>query len=310
MPCFHPLQAWKTEDGIKFYNPYKDNRHHKGIQIPCRQCTGCRTEYSRQWAMRNVHEASLHERNVFITLTYDDDHLPLLGPSEEHNTLVKDHFRLFIKSLRKPHKKLEWIPPKKIRFYMCGEYGEKGTKRPHYHAILFNTYFPDMVPLEGKKNLFKSEILRQIWGKGHVSVGAVTFESAAYVSKYVQKKINGQKKDEHYRVIDKETGEYLGQRQQEYANMSRRPGIAGDWLAKYKDRVYQTDDITINGRKMRPPKYYDRIYEIDHQDKMEEIKKNRKKEMEKMSHLFTKEALLYREKVHKARMSLYQKDKL
>jgi hypothetical protein len=61
---------------------------------------------------------------------------------------------------------------------------------------------------------------------------------------------------------------------------------------------------------MRPPKYYDRIYEIDHRDKMEEIKKNRKKEMEKMSHLFTKEALLYREKVHKARMSLYQKDKL
>jgi len=310
MPCFHPLQAWKTEDGIKFYNPYKDNRHHKGIQIPCRQCTGCRSEYSRQWAMRNVHEASLHDRNVFITLTYDNDHLPLLGPSEEHNTLVKDHFRLFIKSLRKPHKKLGWVPPKKIRFYMCGEYGEKGTKRPHYHAILFNTYFPDMVPLEGKKNLFTSEILRQIWGKGHVSVGAVTFESAAYVSKYVQKKINGQKKDEHYRVIDKETGEYLGQRQQEYANMSRRPGIAGDWLAKYKDRVYQTDDITINGRKMRPPKYYDRIYEIDHRDKMEEIKKNRKKEMEKMSHLFTKEALLYREKVHKARMSLYKKDKL
>ena len=303
MPCFHPLQAWKTEDGIKFYNPYKDNRNHKGIKIPCRQCTGCRSEYSRQWAMRNVHEAQLHDRNVFITLTYDDEHLPKNG------TLVKDHFRLFIKSLRKPHKKLGWTPPKKIRFYMCGEYGEK-FGRPHYHAILFNTYFPDSTPIQGKPNLFDSNILRQIWGKGHVSIGAVTFESAAYVSAYVQKKINGKQKDEHYAIYNKETGEYFGQLQQEYANMSRKPGIAGDWLAKYKDRVYQTDDITINGRKMRPPKYYDRLYEIDHQDKMEEIKKNRKKEMDKLAHLFTPEALKQAEKNHKARMSLYKRNKL
>jgi hypothetical protein len=303
MPCFHPLQAWKTEDGIKFYNPYKDNRNHKGIKIPCRQCTGCRSEYSRQWAMRNVHEAQLHDRNVFITLTYDDEHLPKNG------TLVKDHFRLFMKSLRKPHKKLDWIPPKKIRFYMCGEYGEK-FGRPHYHAILFNTYFPDAIPIQGKPNLFDSDILRQIWGKGHVSIGAVTFESAAYVSAYVQKKINGKQKDQHYAIYNKDTGEYFGQLQQEYANMSRKPGIAGDWLAKYKDRVYQTDDITINGRKMRPPKYYDRLYEIDHQDKMQEIKKNRKKEMDKLAHLFTPEALKQAEKTHKARMSLYKRNKL
>jgi hypothetical protein len=253
--------------------------------------------------MRNVHEAQLHDRNVFITLTYDDEHLPKNG------TLVKDHFRLFIKSLRKPHKKLDWIPPEKIRFYMCGEYGEK-FGRPHYHAILFNTYFPDATPIQGKPNLFDSNILREIWGKGHVSIGAVTFESAAYVSAYVQKKINGKQKDEHYAIYNKQTGEYFGQLQQEYANMSRKPGIAGDWLAKYKDRVYQTDDITINGRKMRPPKYYDRLYEIDHQDKMEEIKKNRKKEMDKLAHLFTPEALKQAEKTHKARMSLYKRNKL
>ena len=176
MPCFHPLQAWKTEDGIKFYNPYKDNRHHKGIQIPCRQCTGCRSEYSRQWAMRILHESSLYTNNIFITLTYDAEHLP------EYGTLVKKHFQDFMKRLRKKYNK------KKIRYYQCGEYGEK-FGRPHYHAIIFNHTFPDMKRVPGKhKDLYTSEILKKIWKKGHVSIGTVNFETAAYVANYVQKK--------------------------------------------------------------------------------------------------------------------------
>jgi len=297
MPCFHPIQAWKTEDGIKFYNPYKDNRNHKGFKIPCRQCTGCRSEYSRQWAMRILHESSLHPNNIFITLTYDNEHLP------EYGTLVKKHFQDFMKRLRKKYSK------KKIRYYQCGEYGEN-FGRPHYHAIIFNHTFPDMEKVPGKhKDLYTSETLKKIWGKGYVSIGTVNFETAAYVANYVQKKINGKNKQVHYELVDYDTGEIV-ERQQEYATMSRRPGIAGDWLAKYQDDVYPSDFITINGKKMKPPKAYDRQYELLYPEIMADIKKDRRKMMDEMSHLFTKEALAYREKNHKARMALYKREKL
>ena len=95
MPCFKPLKAYKNHDtgGIQFHSPYSDLDN--SFPMPCRQCTGCRTEYARQWAMRLVLEEELWDNNIFITLTYDNEHLP------EHNTLVKKDFQLFMKRLRK-----------------------------------------------------------------------------------------------------------------------------------------------------------------------------------------------------------------
>ena len=130
-----------------------------------------------------------------------------------------------MKRLREPNQELKWEPPTPIRYYHCGEYGDQ-FGRPHYHAILFNTTFPDAKQIQGKKDLKTSEILTSIWGKGITSVGKVTFESASYVAGYVQKKINGEQKQEHYQIVDEETGEYFGQRQQEYSTMSRRPGLS------------------------------------------------------------------------------------
>ena len=111
-------------------------------------------------------------------------------------------------------------------------------------------------------------------------------------------------------VIDPGTGEYYGQRQQEYSTMSRRPGIAGHWFARHKNDVYPSDNVHIGGREMRPPKYYDRLYEIDHRDQMDIIKENRVKEMEKTAHLRTPEALQYAEKTMTARMGIYKRGKL
>jgi hypothetical protein len=247
-----------------------------------------------------MHEASLWLNNIFITLTYDNENLP------QHNTLIKKDYQDFMKRLRK-HKKANTNNP--IRYYQCGEYGEK-FGRPHYHAILFNTNFRDREIIQGHKGLTQSETLSKLWGKGHSSIGDVTFQSAAYVAGYVQKKINGQQKDTHYAIVDQQTGEYFGQRQQEYSTMSRRPGIAGSWFAKHKDDVYPSDNIHINGKEMRPPKYYDRLYEIDHRSSMEKIKENRVKEMKKTAYLRTPEALLQAEKTHKARMAIYKRNKL
>jgi hypothetical protein len=253
-----------------------------------------------------MHEASLWDNNSFVTLTYNDENLPRQGNS---TTLIKKDFQDFMKRLREPNQELDWTPPTPIRYYHCGEYGDQ-FGRPHYHAILFNTTFPDLKQIQGKKDLKTSRILDSIWGKGFTSVGAVTFESASYVAGYVQKKINGEQKQEHYQIVDEETGEYFGQRQQEYSTMSRRPGIAGLWFAKHKNDVYPSDNIHIRGKEMRPPKYYDRLYEIECPGDMERIKENRKEAMKETEHLRTPEALLQAEKTHKARMAIYKRNKL
>ena len=304
MPCFHPLDGYKSSTG-KWIS---EKTHHlqEPLTIPCGKCTGCRTEYSRQWAMRIKHEESLWDRNCFITLTYEDKHLPRKGNS---TTLIKKDFQDFMKRLREPNESLDWEPPKPIRYYHCGEYGDQ-FGRPHYHAILFNINFPDLKQIQGKKDLKTSKILDTIWGKGFTSVGKVTFESASYVAGYVQKKINGKQKEEHYQIIDPETGEYFGQRQQEYATMSRRPGIAGHWFAKHKNDIYPSDNIHMRGKEMRPPKYYDRLYEIEYPSDMEKIKENRKEAMQETAHLRTPEALRQAEKTHKARMAIYKRNKL
>jgi hypothetical protein len=253
-----------------------------------------------------MHEASLWLNNIFITLTYDNEHLP------EHGTLVKKDFQDFMKRLRKKKRANQHQP---IRYYQCGEYGEK-FGRPHYHAILFNTNFRDREIIQGQKGLTQSETLSKLWGKGHSSIGDVTFQSAAYVAGYVQKKINGKQKDainqsnglKHYEIMTP-NGEII-QKEQEYSTMSRRPGIAGHWFAKHKNDVYPSDNIHINGKEMRPPKYYDRLYEIEYPEDMAQIKESRVKEMKKTAHLRTPEALRQAEKTHKARMAIYKRNKL
>ena len=297
MPCYHPIPAWYPDDGsrIKFSPPnirrggktvnFKPNFH-----VPCNGCIGCRTEYSRQWAMRNLHEASLHADNSFITLTYNEENLP------QNNSLEKTAFPKFIRSLRQKNKGT------KIRYYACGEYGDN-FGRPHYHAILFN-YFPDDC-VHLKKQLYTSKSLSDAWqDKGHASVGMVTFQSAAYVSNYVQKKINGKQKLEHYTNI--ETGEW---REPEFSLMSRKPGIGKLWFDKYYKDIYQTgkDGLHMNGKFMKPPKYYDTKYKEDYPELMEILKQNRIEKFEEIAHLFTPESLAAAEHTHKARMSLYKR---
>ena len=297
MPCFHPNHPYNKLGGGITYAYHLSNGTK--TTISCKQCTGCRQEYARQWAMRNIHEASLWLNNIFITLTYDEHHLP------EHNTLVKKHFTDFMKRLRFEKGSTKNNP---IRFFHCGEYGEK-FGRPHYHAIIFNCNFNDRKQIPGQKNLSTSEQLKRLWGKGHVSIGDVTFQSASYVAGYVQKKINGKQKEEHYRRVDPSTGE-TWVLQQEYATMSRRPGIAGLWFAKHKKDVYPSDNIHINGKEMRPPKYYDNLFKEQEPEQMDIIKKKRTKEMKLTQHLRTPEALAQAKRNHQARMSLHKRGKL
>lgn len=187
----------------------------------------------------------------------------------------------FMKKLRKPIKKLGWLPPKKIKYFHAGEYGGQ-LGRPHYHACLFGVDFPDR-KFHIKTNDVKldtSEILSSIWGKGFVSVGDVTFKSAAYVARYILKKINGEDAQEHYEHTDTETGEW-NRLQPEYTTMSRRPGIGKEWFQKFKNDAFPKDFLTHNGMKFKPPKYYDKLFEEIDQEAMKHIKEKRINNMKK-----------------------------
>jgi len=235
------------------------------ITVPCGQCTGCRLERSRQWAIRCTHEATQHEENSFITLTYNDDYLP------HNNSLVLKHFQNFMKRLRKSLQH-------RIRYYHCGEYGEIHG-RPHYHACIFGHSFPDKNPwkLSNDEMLYRSSALETLWPYGYSSIGAVTFKSAAYVARYILKKVTGKNARDHYTSVDPDTGE-ITERTPEYTTMSRRPGIGSRWYLKFQSDVYPSDEVIMNGKKMRPPKYYDGLYEIQEPDLYKKIKRGRKKQ--------------------------------
>jgi len=284
MRCFHPITGWRSRQvelngkrKIVFNKAY--GYTDLEVKVPCGQCVNCRLERSREWAIRCVHEAQMHQDNTFITLTYNNENLPKDGG------LVKKDYQDFMKRLRKE------LWPRKIRYYHCGEYGSVRSKngqvlkgllgRPHYHAILFGYQFPDLEFLKEKKGvkLYTSPSLERIWGKGFVTVGAVTFESAAYVARYVMKKRTGEQAEgdegkNHY-VKPDENGE-LHLVQPEYTTMSRRPGIAREWFENFSDDL-KKDFITHKGKRFKPPKYYDQIFEIEDPEHYQRIKAQRKR---------------------------------
>lgn len=264
MACYHPQKLLRSniinkETGKRsLVQSPKNALSHMHITVPCGQCIGCRLEKSRQWAIRCVHESKLHKKNCFITLTYDNEHLP------KGDSLEKKDFVLFMKNLRKKYGR--------VRYFHCGEYGEtcqicrnnrkkctcdkfiKSLGRPHHHACLFGIDFEDKTKMkdrEGKIDLYTSESLLNIWKKGHVTIGQVNFETAAYVARYVTKKITGELAESHYQG-----------KQPEYVTMSRMPGIGSKFLDSYIDEIYNNDEIIIRGGvKCKPPRYYDKLYQ-------------------------------------------------
>lgn len=247
MPCYYPLTGYHgqefTASGKRsiVFDPGKA-RFGVPISLPCGRCIGCRLERSRQWAIRLVHEGSLHQDKCFLTLTYAPEFLP-----SDHSLDVTE-FQRFMKRLRK------YVAPLKVRFFHCGEYGEQ-LGRPHYHCILFGYDFPDKLIFQRGSdpslNLYTSKVLAELWPLGFSTIGQVTFESAAYVARYVVKKWMGPGAEDHYQG-----------RKPEYTTMSRRPGIGAGWLAKFESDVFPADEVVLRGRKLAPPKYYRQQYEI------------------------------------------------
>lgn len=283
MPCFHPLTGYysrEVNDTGKRSLVFNVEKAlcHVPVKVPCGRCIGCRLDRSLSWAVRCVHEASLHDENCFITLTFDGCHV---GDGSLH---VRD-FQNFLKRLR------QFVSPRKFRFFHCGEYGSK-LGRPHHHACIFGYDFPDkkLWSRRSTGNVYTSEILAKLWPYGFSTVGAVTMESAAYVARYVLKKWskdydelmqNGlvdeaQKElyDSMCALSDEEARKkFYGGRKPEYVTMSRGgcksrgakgTGLAREWYEKYSSDIFPSGFVVLpNGKKCKIPKYYDLCFELD-----------------------------------------------
>ena len=283
MTCYHPLLAYRESGKLVFNKPFP---HAKGFNLPCGQCVGCRLKYSQEWAVRLMHENQMHEESSFITLTMNDEYLSTrVNPS----SLDKTEFQRFMKRLRKRY-------GKQIRYFHCGEYGEK-NHRPHYHAILFGVDFEDkeLFQVRDEIRLYTSKTLADLWPYGFVTIGEVTMESCAYVARYVLKKFKGKDADKHYIRWDPLTGEGTSI-DPEYATMSRKPGIGKSWFETYKEDVYPHDYVVMNKHKIRPPRYYDNLLS---EEELKTIKEKRAEELpevidkynESMDRLWVEEAV-------------------
>ncbi|QXP08553.1 MAG: replication initiator protein [Arizlama microvirus] len=287
MSCYRPITAWRSErrspdTGKRQIVFNRDDCSSSGrseqIKLPCGRCVGCRTDYSRQWAVRCIHEASLHKSNCFITLTFNDDFVS--------DTLCKRDFVLFMKRLRKRF-------GKGVRFFHCGEYGSD-FQRPHHHACLFGIDFPDkyLWTIKNGVNLYRSAILEELWPYGFCTVGDVTFKSAAYVARYISKKINGEERELHY-----------AGRVPEYVTMSRGGrnghGLASDWFDRFSTDIFPNDFVVLSGVKCKVPKYYDKQLNLTDPD-LHDILVSKRVKLARANPDNSVDRLRQRELVHKA----------
>lgn len=282
MPCYHPILAMIDQERsracglVKYRFPKKlkfieDRRQHndadvfqeivntpwfsedtftdvKGIThhntlIPCRQCIGCRLEYSRQWANRLILELADHDPATcfFITLTYESEPLNDRGLM----TLRPDDMTLFLKRLREHQSRRSDLL---LRFYYSGEYGDQ-FHRPHYHMIVFSLDLPDLQFFQQTSSgpIFTSKYLEDIWSHGFVCIAPVAWEDCAYTARYVMKKLKGEQSKfyKQYDIVP------------EFSRMSRRPGIGS---SSFSIENFEKGILKyVNGRPLTVPDAWKRL---------------------------------------------------
>lgn len=242
--CTRPNTAYENPDGGRPIFGWEGLKQGlPELKLPCGKCPECQKDYYTQWATRGSRELAQWPSSVFVTLTYDDAHLP------PDNSLRKKDVQDFIKRLKKFYRSTKQNP---IRQSYCGEYGEK-TKRPHYHVVLYNCDFTDKKRhyiSDGGHQVFTSSILTRLWGHGLAEFGFAQPASIAYLYKYILKKKTRKEKNQPL-VIERDGITY--EVAHEFIESSRNPGI-GAWT-RNSDSL-KKGFLTVNGVKKKIPKYY------------------------------------------------------
>lgn len=208
-------------------SPYTVKNKYTGVysDIPCGKCPACKKRRVSGWAFRLQQEEKKSISSQFITLTYDSKNIPV--SSSGYLSLDKYELPLFFKRLRKNIANTGSKDALPIKYFAVGEYGSK-TKRPHYHALIFNA------PIGA---------LQKAWNKGQIHYGTVEGASIAYTLKYMLKK-----------------GITPGDAQKEFALMSK--GLGESYLTKSMVAWHHADKNTRmycnieDGKKIGMPRYY------------------------------------------------------
>ena len=267
MRCLRPRTVGFEHDGKTIcWSPKRYSKQYATLQLPCSKCIECRLEYARQWAVRCVHEAKMYENNSFITLTYSDENLvsDKLYYADFQNFLkrLRDHsYRKFLDEFGRENWKLLSKEERKafydrfsVGVFVTGEYGDR-TKRPHWHACLFNWSPGDLeykYTSDRGDRVYSSETLDRLWGKGITELGSVTFESAGYCARYAAKKLVHGDDGHRYEPISKKSSRYA---------------IGKKWLERYWRDVFNYGYVVLdNGTRVSIPRYYEKWLKKEHPD--------------------------------------------
>lgn len=209
--------------------------YYDDVYYPCRRCMSCRISITQEWTTRLECELRFHSSSCFLTLTYDDEHLPVDG------SLRPEHMRDFLKRLR-------YYIPEKIKYYGVGEYGER-QGRPHYHLIIFG-WQPPLDDLIVHGVLRHSKFLTKVWTYGFNAVGTVTHDSIQYTVGYVRKKLYGQEAQNIY-----------GFKVRPFARCSN--GIGLRYAQEKSEDIRRNMTVMIKGVNRGLPKYFSDKLELD-----------------------------------------------
>lgn len=233
-------------------NPGKVFVNGHWLEVPCGTCILCRIARTREWSTRLKYENMMWKESVFVTLTYDEDHIPLTGCG--YSTLVKRDLQLFFKRLRsrlfncsvddvlsrKPfltrteaYKEARQLS--RIKYFACGEYGQQTHGgRAHYHAIIFGLGPSDIATFN------------RLWPYGFVSVGGVSPESIQYVTGYVRKKL--------YKKFEDPKDFQCPHRIPEFQICSQ--GLGLDAYNRYRDTITGHMYMNVDGHRESIPRYF------------------------------------------------------
>lgn len=243
MACYSPLKGFKRADGgwtpSRKYSPSCEP-----MTVPCGKCLGCRARRRSDWAIRLVHEATLHERNCFWTVTYRDEDLPPYGSVRMADVSAA------IKRLR------DRVKPVRFRFMAKTEYAPL-TMRPHAHGVFLGLDFEDrqlMRTTKSGKPSYVSQLFTEVWGLGHAEVSDLTLQSCAYVANHNVDKMGSGLPDSAYQRLD-ENGNIV-ELERESIRVSNRPGIGRGWADQFLSDCYPSNFVVRNGSKLPVPKYY------------------------------------------------------
>ena len=233
MTCYNPIE-------ITVKNP--DTGNDRDIKTACRHCIGCLIQYQTDWQIRICNHATMTKNNQFVTLSLEDKHLP-----PNHLVDIRQ-MQLFHKRLRQnfSDETIQMI-------YKC-EYSPVKL-RPHYHGIYFGLPLDDLKHHSNNKfghPLYTSKILTDIWGLGHVIIGAVTPQSAAYIARDINKTDKPNKAAQYKKNSQ---GIYVKDLKPIF-QMSRNPGISKQWIDKFMWDVFPEGIIIQDGKKLPAPEYY------------------------------------------------------